>query len=89
MSVILDTEKVSMTILSLHRRWRMPKLEWSERLDLGVERVDDQHKKLVALANKLLVVIKKSAPKRELTTIFQISVNTPSTISMTKRSTCI
>jgi hemerythrin-like metal-binding protein len=32
----------------------MPKIEWSDSLSLGVERVDDQHKRMVKIANTFL-----------------------------------
>ncbi len=53
----------------------MPILEWSQGLDIGVNEMNDEHKKLLAIMNKLYDRNKAGAVKAELESIIQDLAN--------------
>ena len=49
----------------------MKKLAWSNELNLGVRQVDDQHKRLVQLANNLISAVQDGAAEEILDFVFK------------------
>jgi hemerythrin len=49
----------------------MKKLEWSDKLNLGVEKIDNQHQELVKLANNLLSAIQSHEAREVLDLVFK------------------
>ena len=49
----------------------MKKLEWSDKLNLGVKQIDDQHQQLVHLANNLVLTIQTGETRDVLGKVFK------------------
>jgi len=49
----------------------MEKIEWSDRLSIGVRKIDDQHKRLVKLVNNLVSTIQAGYGNDSLNTHLQ------------------
>lgn len=48
----------------------MAEIKWSKELSVGVEMIDDQHKKLIGIVNTLLTAIEQDQDKEILNDIF-------------------
>ena len=48
----------------------MPLIDWNSKMGLGVEEIDEQHKKLVDIVNELHDALKNNSYEEELMTIF-------------------
>jgi diguanylate cyclase (GGDEF)-like protein/hemerythrin-like metal-binding protein len=49
----------------------MQNVEWKQELSVGIETIDEDHKRLIELTNTLINAIDKDIPKEELKTIFE------------------
>jgi hemerythrin-like metal-binding protein len=47
----------------------MSNINWSDELSISNFKIDEQHRKLIDIANNLLQAIHKNAPKKEFSTI--------------------
>lgn len=54
---------ISQTILS--RRNAMPYLDWEDRFSIGIESMDEQHRKLLALINEVYDAMKEGKGKEK------------------------
>jgi hemerythrin len=48
----------------------MPLIQWNNKMSVGLEEIDTQHKKLVDIINKLHDALKTNSYEKELKTIF-------------------